>query len=479
MAHRRLRPGLIALTLAALAAAAPAQDKADSRFTQVFRWLERDAETLAEAGWPEQSDQVLEVVSALGQSDRALERARERCAKAKAKAAIGHSPVPSLPRRLSKAAAEVARVAAEEPDDAQRERLAKLAIRLDGRDPKAHETLGHVKVGDTWVHADMVPLFERGRAADEAVARAKALEVPVVTGPTDLAFLSVVQGPGGKKVSWENVSIHSAGVAEARLTEVLTGLLRAMALSNWCRTGELEIPEPRDPFRVILCSSHGQYLDAIKLSAEEDGLTQGNATVARQTSRYEDSRGWHVLDAENVAWWQSSLLVELWHVHHFLPRYAHVQPCLAVGHVNWLSLQVLGRHIPGFVWVEKGSGRTADTPADAKQRQELIDAAKRSYAGTRAYMAWLVSRDEDPPYARCVVERLGHLKDEPFLKATVMAAYLQDAGRFFPLADTTAKKPRTSATFEEALGHSLLDLETAFRAWLLPEARGLAQTVAP
>jgi hypothetical protein len=363
-----------------------------------------------------------------------------------------------------------------EVPEPERAAFATLVLRLDDTIVPAHEALGHVARDGAWVAKGELAGVERAAAVRDAVKRALALEIPLETGPGDLEFVNELQGAPGKRVGFGGWSFHSATMSPERMANTLRPILRALALSRWLDDGTLAVPELRQPYKAVMCGQHDEYVRAIRMSLDARAIDREEASIAGEVTHYEDGRGFRVVDEESLTRQHAGMLVSLWSEWTWHRKRKHVQPCLAVGHLNWLALECFGRPIPGFVWREPDD-RTSARPEDMERRRKLFKAARESVPNAKRYLQYLEQRGQGPAFARAVQDRMGRIRGDDLIKCTLVVAYLQEKERFFPLVDATSREPRAVAAIEEGLGEHLATLEERWRKWLLPMPLGLVARI--
>jgi hypothetical protein len=451
-------------------AAAVAQAGGPAPYAAGRKGLERHTEAVAAAGRSAEMGELIEILQALGISDSALVRLRKKCDAALAEAGAEHEPQPGIAKNLRRVAKGLARTLGKIKDEEERRRVARQILRLDGGVEAAHTALGHEQVEGRWIEASQRAQLDRARAIAEHVELAKTLPLELDIAPSVLPAVQEFGGKAGIRVRWENITLHGAQTGETKLTDVMNGLLRALALSNWIQGGEFAPPKMRMAYTAIVCGSEGIYREAIDKSIAAGGLSKRNGSIARQTSRYEDTRGFRVVNSELAGFLKSSLIVDIWH--HWISGevYALPQPAPSIGHCNWLSLSLYERTVPGFIFVQRSKG----TSADDERRKALLVIARRSVTGTLAYVADLAAAGDDPEFAASIGKRIGRIDGDELLKCTAVAAYLHEVDLFAKVIRATAKKKRVPASFEESLGEPVHRFEQRVREWLAPQGRDIA-----
>jgi len=161
-----------------------------------------------------------------------------------------------------------------------------------------------------------------------------------------------------------------------------------MALSNGLLSGRLELHQGLRPSKFVLLDSdellHSALEEAREAKAVDPEVYGAFHELALRS--FVDARGWH------TARWQGEAELEaliLWDSS--ANWLGNAQPCLRVGHMNWVCLSLLGSSIPMTAWREE----VADSPAseyttakldEQRLRQSLWRCARQSLFGCRAWM---------------------------------------------------------------------------------------------
>jgi hypothetical protein len=127
-------------------------------------------------------------------------------------------------------------------------------------------------------------------------------------------------------------------------------------------------------------------------------------------------------------------------------------------------------------------GKKTRTRARWKETEEYKLALRLREAGLRGSRSWLMhlARERlDPPWSKAMQDQNGKVNGNERLKASSVVEYLQERGEYNRMVAATAKvtgdHPVRKAAFEKAWGQPLLELEEEWRAWLLPDGRGILQ----
>jgi len=158
---------------------------------------------------------------------------------------------------------------------------------------------------------------------------------------------------------------------------------------------------------------------------------------------------------------------------------------LVAGHLNWVSLAMLGSPIPNFAWSTKDAGPPktdtyVDNPAERKLREEKYQLARAGILGCRSWIAFLAERNEDPKWESTFVDELGKLRGEDLLKATAVVEYIQELNLLADLAkklNISKRSEKTYTVMGKALGMPVSEFESRWRAWIVPKNGGIAQEV--
>ncbi len=435
-----------------------------------LRALRDIAYALAKKKRADDMRELLSILRALGDDEAVLGKLEGRCERALALKRKGRGDVAAEARKLAAAAAALGDALAD-VDASRRAEAGAAIVRIDARVASAQSAVGRVPRGDGFVAASDVPLLERRSDIEQAFQDARRFEVEITSGESRAAPLLDVYGRPGHSVRWRTVSLHSVTFSEERLRRVLTEAVRAYALAMFIRTVRLHAPPPQ-PVQFVIWSSREDHLKGLAAAVRKGGVSEEAAQRMRERDSEDwiDARGYYVSNVYVEVHLESVLLRNLWmwqfHGAHDAWADDDVQPCLMLGHLNWISERFLGGRIPGWDWYEDPlRGRTSDEMS--RERRRLLRLARTGVAGVRAYMKHLAARGEDPAWARSFVAHAGELAGEDLLKSMLVVEYLQERGEFRDVLLRTLKKPATQKTFEDALGMPLLAFEQAWREWLL------------
>ena len=328
-----------------------------------------------------------------------------------------------------------------------------------------------------WLTPEQAAFAQRATRIDRDVAAARALDVEIQELESPLPFVQTRCEGKGIAVRAAGITLHGVGLPEAKLRDVLTGLVRGIALAR-----RLETPPTDDAlaavpvkgrFQAVLMSSHEDYRDAIKASVEAGELTRGNASIARQTSRYSDGRGFHVVDAAKPRFLCSSLLVEVWHQDAHRRFGEFPQPGAGRRPSETASRSICRAADPRFSCSATRRRRDERSRTGAPER----NCSRRPGAACPArgdYLATSRSRGRIRPSRGPSPSVSAASTAKGCSSAPSWQAYLHERGDFGELLTKTVKTDRRPAAFEEPLGGPLAKFETAWKAWLLARPSDLA-----
>jgi len=459
-----------------LAQAPPAAPLAEPAVRAKLRGLTGD---LARAGEAELVARMDAALQALGDEEAELERARRGWEKSLA------SPRPPRLSRTALAARlrreiEPLVAALESAPEPQRGALARAVIQLDSDVPAANAALGLERTADgLWLSPEQRGWRKGGEVLENRIHAAEALRVDVATGASENPALLALGGPA-RCARAQGIELHGA-LPDETLARILRQALRAAALSRGILFDRLELPGGFPRRVMVLLDSAPLYARALEEARAGGGLSADDhaMTVSLGLRSYNDARGWRVDHATSEA---DMAAVILWSL---LPEWLGraAQPCLRVGHLNWLCLRFLGTSAPMMVWGESSGGSGAEERSHAKRsvifpRQILWRSAQRNLWGTRAWMIAEAREGRDPPWARAMLDQDGKIRDAHLLKTTLVCEQLQCEGRLWEVVQATRSKTPPIPAFEKILGEDLDSFEERWKRWLDPPRReGVAQVL--
>jgi hypothetical protein len=440
----------------------------------------RAAQDLASHGRRIEAEIVADVVSELHAPQATVVALRESLLKTLLKAKAAPLPILDAAKSIAKLAADLAATLpalAEEP----RAAVAKQVLRLDGVNRAAHEALGHVERAGVFIPASCVQALQRRAEIQVAVQNARKLHVETEVVESWMPILESTTGRKGIAVRCGEVSVHSSTHTAEQLTRQLEQGLRAAALSNWLLNGELEVPKVRRNTLVFTGSVDAYKKAALEAKKAGDISQEGYDGAMKMGGFYAAS-----YDLENATFETHigiSVYMDVLNDIAFEAKsMLYAQPCIRVGHMNWVLLNFLGLPMPNIIWTERPEDRkgvTSDTPQAAAERDEMTRIAKAGLAGSRAYVKWLTRRGEDPVWSKSMVDQIGKVQGNDLMKSTLVVEQLQETKDLAAVLRDTWGEPPGPAPFEKALGVTLAEFEARWREWLFAgdPPSGLAQTL--
>lgn len=484
MGGRATRAIVIAAACAALlVATVRADDPAPLAPQPLLDRVARAAQDLAKKGRRTETDEVLAVLADLHAPAKDVESQRAAASKALGKTKETPLPLPDVARTLAKIASDLA-AALPAQADAAKEQLARAVLRLDASVRDAHAALGDEEHDGRFVSKAMAPCLARRAEIQDAIVKARRLDVPLEHGESGFDLFEKLVGKRGTSVSCGDIAVHSAELSPAQLEREFRHVLRAAALANWLVTGKLEIPKLGRRLDMLFVSSGVVYTRAIELARQRGDISESQAGAAR---------GWDGFIARDyrlfAARGESSILVHGFFHLCEMEDNTHegdTQIALYAGHINWVYASFVGVPMPGVGKIDApppapdDRSGTHDSPAAEPQTAEIIRLARAGIQGSRRYMRWLVHRGEDPAWSHAMVPTMDKLGVKDLIKCTFVVEYLHETGAFAKLLEDTRGKPATAATFEPLVEGGLGAFEARWREWLLADERtgGLAQRLA-
>ena len=360
----------------------------------------------------------------------------------------------------------------------RRSQLAHWILALDSDEPEANAVLGRERNADgAWLGPEE-RLWDGGaREVARRMHSALALDFDFERGTSDNPALRSVGG--GNRVALGKIELHSALPFET-LERILRQCLRAAALSQGVLLGRERLTKIA-PRTFVLPTSEAESTIVMEEALANGGLNEEYRQQIRSLDlrSYFDRRGWETFRCLPEAGVSATILWRL--LDDWVP--VDTQPCLRVGHLNWLCLGVLGTGIPLAVWVDDGdpgaSAQRSTTQRDtAFLRRARWRLARQRLWGCRAWMVEQVREGRDPPWARAMLDQDGKIRDEPLLKTTLVCEMLQQEGELRRLMEATKKAKDPVSTFETALGRPLPELEERWRRWIDPgRSLGIVQVL--
>jgi hypothetical protein len=291
------------------------------------------------------------------------------------------------------------------------------------------------------------------------------------------ALLERFEGRRGHTVRAGRLALHSNAFLRHKLARVAREVLRATALSSWLRTGVLEVPKSKRPLGLVLFDSTETYQRWV-----DDWVARGfirreyHELVSRWTFYHASKANLVLSRPRTEASLQALMLLTHWFDLCEKAYGARVQPCLTAGHVGWLSLNFFGTAPAGYsnmsVKERRRETHTTTGREPALTREFFLRLQRAGLAGSRHWIRYLASREEDPPWSRSMVDQLADIAGDDRLKSIFVVEYLQEAGRLEELCKGTLdREQRPPVLFRATLGEPLARFETRWREWMVPALR--------
>lgn len=429
------------------------------------------ASDVARTGDLELVERMRAVLAGLGDGAAQLERLERDANRIALNAKPGRSTRAAVAGKLRRELAPLVEQLARE-DEPRKSALARWILALDLEQPEANAVLGRVREEDgTWLTAEERTWLRGAQRSERLRLAAGGLEMEIEHGAsTNPALLAL--GGGGNCVRAAGVELH-ARLSPQKLERILRQSLRAAALSRAVLLGTLDLPPVRPRAFVLLETDELQ--DAARAEAlAAGGLTRQEHDEAVQLGLHSfvDGRGWRTSGWRSEGGFEALILWEL--LGDWLGPDA--QPCLRVGHLNWVCLSFLGAPMPTPVWSEEVAGttpaqRSSTQLEDSVRRALRWRCARGSLWGTRAWMIDLVRGNHAPSWARAMQDQDGKIRDTDLLGTTLVCEFLQQEGRMWELVEATRQESAPLAAIERTLGEALPEFEQRWRRWLDPPVR--------
>ena len=448
-------------------------------------WTQMDniAHQLAKAGREKEFKHLLEVLLELGMPEAQFGKLKTSCIGEMQKVTKVAESVPDAAKRLKQAARQVMALAEKAPDE-EKLRVARLLLRLDDSVEEAHKLLGHELVGKNWLSAEEKETRVHRGEILEAMDKAGRLEVDITSAESTDELLNKLNGQPGVSVRYGSWNFESC-LSEEKTRRIVVEILRAEALSLWLRGKELKLP-PKPPatapFTFYMLDSRPKYEGAVEALFDKKVINDEEF----QRYRAQDFGGFDTKDRRYYKYghaegeFETAFFCAL----NTMQRDLHSTALLA-GHLNWVSLAMLGSPIPSFAWTNKAGDPPkaetyVDNPAERKLREEKYQLARAGIMGCRSWVAFLAERNEDPKWENDFVDELGKIRGEDLLKATAVVEYVQELNLLPDLLKKLGISKRSDKTFVvmgKALGMPVTEFEARWRAWIVPKNGGIAQAV--
>lgn len=446
-------------------------------------WTQMDnvAHQLAKAGREKEYKHFMAALEELGMPEAQLTKLGAGCISEMQKVTKVLESVPDASKRIKAAVRQIGVLMEKAPDE-EKLRLSKILLRLDDSFEEGHKILGHELVGKSWMSAEEKET--RGHRGEILAAMDKAgrLEVEIESGASDDAPLTKFNGQPGVVVKY-GAWVFQSCLSEEKTRRIVTEVMRAEALSAFLQGKEFAVPK-KGASQVVhtfyMLDSRPKFDAALDFCVENGSLTNDEAKANKDLAGFDDKKSSSFLYGHQEGDFGSILFVLL------NPMQTDVHSTtLRAGHLNWVSLAMLGHEIPGFVWKNKDSGAPKETtyvdnPAERKLREEKYQLARAGILGCRSWVAFLAERNEDPKWENTFVDELGKIRGEDLLKATTVVEYIQELNLLPDLLKKlrlSKRSDRTYTVFNKALAMAVTEFEARWRAWIVPKNGGIAQAV--
>ncbi|MBK7875275.1 MAG: hypothetical protein IPJ77_05925 [Planctomycetes bacterium] len=468
------------LAVAVLALAVRAQSAPPQIDPRVLAPLEAAARQSAAAARATEVTELLELLTDLGWPADKRAALTKACTQELARAGPTPKACPDAARALTTAARQLQALALKDTGPSG-DRLAALALRMDGRLEDLQKRFERDRVGERWLPVAHRFLRERRVEILNALRDARELPVDLESGELADERLRIAGVERGVFVRREPFELRTS-LSRPRAEQLMRDVFRCIALSRWLRGGALELPPrpkvPRSRIVFWVLDTRKRY-ELVRERLKADGLVAPDDLEV-----LEDLGSFNDLDGGTVIGWryQEYTTAELLTYMSFLPA-RRVTPFTA-GHLNWITTNYLDTPLPNFAWKDPGS-RGGDTIAPGASAERAARIARESLAwagveGGRTWMQYLAERREDPPIARSFVLQLGQVRGDDLLKCTSVVEFLQETNQFGTLykALTSKDDGDAAAMLKQGVAWSVGELEQHWRDWLLAGRTGLAERLA-
>ena len=245
--------------------------------------------------------------------------------------------------------------------------------------------------------------------------------MPIELGvPKDPILEHFYEGPRGPRPLERLAALHVLSTEKAE--RALRESIRAWILGRSLQGHELELPNVASGWRWTHVHSHGLYKDAIDFALARSLGDAESAERARAIACWDGYRNGMLLQALTEAGFEAALL--------FFTSDSLPLPMLTAGQLNWIGLHYLGASMPRIAHddSEQDEAKTVSRGGADAERDEMLRLRSAGAAGSRAYLAWLVSRGEDPSIRSLLDDHVGKITEDRLLKASFVYEYLQLRG---------------------------------------------------
>ena len=491
----RLRPPIPSMThLSTIALflflALPFQDPAEPKpvpKTEIPQaiWTQMDnvAHQLAKSGREKEYKHFMDALTELGMPEKEFGKLKTACIGELQKVTKVLESVPDATKRIKAATRQIAVLVEKAPDE-EKQRVARILLRLDDSLEEAHKIMGHELVGKVWMSAEEKETRVHRGEILEAMDKAGKLEIDVESGTSDDEQLTKWNGQPGCFVKY-GTWVWQSCLSEEKTKRIVVEVMRAEALSSWLRGKELSAPKKPGTGAgrtFYMLDTRPKYDASVEWNFDEKNITEEEykAFKGQDIGGYNNKKGTIYKHGHAEGEFESVFFVAL----NTMPSNLHLTS-LQAGHLNWVCLAMIGSPIPTFVWKNKDSGPPAgetyvDNPAERKLREEKYQLAQAGVRGCRSWVAFLAERYEDPKWENTFVDELGKIRGEDLLKATAVAEYIHELNILPDLIkklNLAKRSDKTYAAMGKALGMPVSEFESRWRAWIIPKNGGIAQEV--
>ncbi len=436
-----------------------------------LRVLHRIGTDLAKLGREEEVTTLAEVLRRLGETQEGLARFQANLAKhlEGEPGSLRHSS--ALITRLEKETERLSKSLAKMPQ-ALRTQVAETLLLLDAQNASANMSLWHVRSPDgQWARPNLLALDEGRRRLSLRVQEARALAFGIDLKPSSLTAVRNLYGEG-RSVSAHGITLHGAQ-SEQKLRRILHGVLQGLALSEAMRGKPLAVPDLSREHEFLLLDSRSRFESALTEAVENLGLSFSDVAEIESTNQlsFQDKRGWRTSTWRPEAAYQSFLL---WMILREILGDG-TQPCLAAGHMNWITLALYGTTLPNVMWLDPHANQRTLTKGLRLDGRAVWRSAQRGLYGCRSWMIERVRRNEDPPWWKAMVDQLGKIQNDVLFKTTLVHEYLACSNQLASLLEATRAEDERVRAFEAALETDLPTFEERWGQWLLGSRDGLVQ----
>ena len=448
-------------------------------------WTQMDnvAHQLAKSGREKEYKHFMEALGQLGMPEAQLAKLKTACIGDMQKVTKVLESVPDATKRIKAATRQISALL-EKAADEEKQRVARILLRLDDSLEEAHKILGHELVGKVWMSAEEKETRVHRGEILEAMDKAGRLEIEIESGTSDDELLTKWNGQPGCVVKY-GTWVWQSCLSEEKTRRIVIEVMRAEALSSFLRGKDLKAPSKPGTGAgrtFYMLDTRPKYEASVEYCFDQKLITEEDykQDKSQDIGGFGDNKNRVFKHGHAEGEFESTFFVLL----NPMGGGLHTTSLLA-GHLNWVSLAMIGSPIPSFAWKNKDSGPPAgetyvDNPAERKLREEKYQLARAGVRGCRSWVAFLAERYEDPKWENTFVDELGKIRGEDLLKATAVAEYIHELNLLPDLIKKLGLAKRSDKTYTvmgKALGMSVSEFEARWRAWIIPKNGGIAQEV--